>query len=267
MIGTWNKLRTEYGKKKIFMPIEYWVFLITIVRFYWRGDLNSVKLNYFLSEDINRMIIQVFDFLYSNSVIEIVVSVCSIVAVIIFMIFSSTSAYKLLPAEVRYSNGKTVSWNYISASKRLLYALKWYSTKLWIWYFFFNVFFNGNYFINNFITKPNKYPFFNIFFIVNIILLLWYIVSSIFKINTGSFFSEYIKKDQAHDMFVPIDETRDSDSNKIMIWKPKSNLKDQYLLVRELNDGSFMVIDTAIDLDEIKMHFDSLSEGRLTTNW
>lgn len=267
LLNIWNELKREYDKKKIQMPIKYWIFFISLIRYFGQRYLNKVNLNYFIPVKINDMILQFFNFIYSDGIFILVILIFWMITGIFLFTFSKMGAYKLIPEETKYIDRKTISWNYIEATKRPLYAIKWYCTELWIWYFFYNVFFNSNDFINNFWPIYNKDIFSNLLFVLNVLLLFWYILGAFFKTKLNTNYYLGINKEDAHSQFIPLDMYINKENEKIMILKTKYEIHVQYILAEVQQNEYLNVLDTSSSLNEIKIHFDSISEGRLSSDW
>lgn len=269
-------------KKAFSIPFSYAVFAIACVRFFFFNNLNLVSVNKFVPVSIQKMILQVFDFLYSQNtfwwICWILVGVITLLCLLTY-----TPTYNYVPDDIKYTNGTTVSWNYISAIKRTIRRLWNYLTIYWLWYFIISVFFNQNGFIRDFWSTNANGIMISLFF-MNLIILFCQIVRAMFiiKLESSLVDESYIKMDNLND-YTCLALTKQKDLS-VAIFKTKSLKKPEYLLVSkqgiilsmipdgdspngqrfEKNNPVIQIHNVSDNLEDIKLQFDSIRKGDMT---
>lgn len=282
----------EYTDKHIKIPFIYILFLISIFLFFNTKFIDIINASEWVPSNIKDFLLSFVNLVYSQYDILIFLLLCIII--IVDILEKTNILQKILPKKVELINGTTVSWDVISAIKKLCSIGFQISTSGWIIYFFINVIFNEHNYVRNFfalennisvdisyISKKNSEDMIG-FFILNIIILLYHISKSLFEIKITSNIY-YIKKDRI-DMYHIINsfnyENTLKEKFQIILIKEKYAKKPKFLLAKsqitrftydENNNNlkdvncSYKIIDSSENLSDIIYQFDALKE-QSTTN-
>lgn len=153
--------------------------------------VSIIKIENWFPKEIEAILTFFFNKIYSN--IIPILFIIFLVGCIIILIYEKTPIFNILPEPTDYSDGKTLSWNPYSASRRLSGFCGQLVTSIWIYFFLFQVLFNKANFISNFqknisYTKliiPNiltneKLAISTFLFYLNLLILVWHILRSLF---------------------------------------------------------------------------------------
>ena len=272
---------------------SYIIFMVALLEYLFFDRLHSVNLNYFVPNEVSKMILQVFDFFYGPPLMYVIV-IGLLAAPFVLILISKTGLFHYLPGKKVLNNGNTETWNYIAAIKKTANILLNYLTVYWQWFFISNVFFNRNNFINNFwvlwskevsSSAPSYYSYLNCLLIFNVILLFGFLLKMLFS-NTLKTSPDSIDLDDMN-MYTCLTATNITGKNGkddavVGIFKSKHLKKDEYyLVVREtptlksahsgdydpLNNFQskyFRVENMSFKLEDIRMQFDAIKDGRLS---
>lgn len=277
-----KNLQDEF--KKLFpIPFSYAIFLIACIKFLFSRKLYLVNLNYFFSNNIQKMILQIFDFIYSHNVFYWF-SVVLIVTSIFLYVLSYTNVYNYVPEDAESMDGKTISWNYVSAVKRPLYKLWDYFTIHWVWFFIFNVLFDDNNFINDFWTYKYLSENINIaiLFFLNVIVLCYHVISALFKIEIDTWLIKVNIDSNELRRYICLDAVKMKDG-LVAILRTKDLKKTEYLLVTKSsvtysrvpdedsillgglkkNKTSINIESVSYNLEDIKIQFESIKNENI----
>ncbi|AYE39055.2 hypothetical protein D1B17_10610 [Companilactobacillus zhachilii] len=263
---------------------SYILFSIALVKSVFYKKLDSVTVYYFFSNRDRKAFFQILDFIYTPDIFWKVVITLLVICIIMYLLIH-TKVYDLLPNPIELTSGKTKSWNYISAIRRLSRILLDYLTIWWRWYFVLNVMFNRRISIQKWIVHVNKITSFETGFkgtmtlliILNICLLVCFTISKLFS-NTTETIRVGIDEDELS-MFVCLDSF-ELDDKAIFIFKSRYLVNCKYYLAIKQIDivesihsanyspdtrisKSYSVENESLNLDDIKLQFESIKNRRI----
>lgn len=118
---------------------------------------------------------------------------------------SYTSIFRhILPKDIEYTDGTTVSWNEYSATRRIFGMIFSLGTTWWIYYFSINILLNQNNYAENFFISQEasdqlnnilvnssyisaeNLRFMNILYYINVLVTIMWIVKALFEIRIQS---------------------------------------------------------------------------------
>lgn len=251
-------LMTHYKKFKkdiedrFSIPLHYMILgILLIMRFL---NIPVDKLTSFLDEEFKFKILYAFSIAYNH--IFLCVLIVFLFIFIIIIIFDKLNMNRFVPPDKEYVDGIKGSLNYVSAIKRLINILFLIFTKYWIYYFFALVLINNGKFI--YLSEKSIYLN-NIIMIINVLLLLLYIIRSVFvlKMPVDDLLFQ-INQHELEEYYIILNEKKG-----YVIVKPEYRKMTNYYLLKiddRYNDSKFYkVINKSKSLDEIIYNFDYLT--------
>lgn len=273
-IVSFQKLNKEV-QQLLKIPAAYVVFAFAVVKYLYSSDLSRVTLKLFVGKNLQKLVLQAFNFVYSFDIIRIVSITFAILSILILFGNEAWKKVGTLPQEKNMIDRTTVFWSATIAAKKPLRFLKKYFTSYWTWYFSIHVFLDAKIFESNNIRQRgfwlchvvvNGAPTmqFNpssILLFLNIGMLMYYCGVGLFK-NRGE--TQYWSIDKTNQgQFECLDSIQVRDST-VLLLKPRylRRAKRDIYLIAQGNSTFLKVIDTSHNFDEIRFHFENIENER-----